>query len=86
MTGICRHCELKPVSRPRGLCWRCFYWHGVKEMYPATGPEGYRGVGHEGRQLPTPTIHRPGTPEKIATLGYRAAREQQLFSPDDAKQ
>jgi hypothetical protein len=31
---ICRHCHAKTASRPRGLCWGCYYTPGIKEQYP----------------------------------------------------
>jgi hypothetical protein len=33
---ICRHCRKRPVNRPCGLCWGCYYAPGVKELYPST--------------------------------------------------
>ena len=29
----CRHCKKATVSRPRGLCWVCYYTPGVKDLY-----------------------------------------------------
>ena len=37
MTRLCRHCLRHKVSRPRGLCWTCYYKPGVRDLYPATG-------------------------------------------------
>ena len=84
---ICRHCHDAPVSRPRGLCWRCFYTPGVRDFYPATNNR--RGAGladFYGRAPPPafPTQALPGTPEKIALLGERARLRQSLWHPDDA--
>lgn len=31
---ICRHCNRKPVTRPRGLCWYCYYDLNVRDLYP----------------------------------------------------
>jgi hypothetical protein len=38
---LCRHCQVKPARRARGLCWGCYYAPGVRERYPASarGPQ-----------------------------------------------
>lgn len=31
----CRHCRKSSVTRPRGLCWNCYYKKpGVRDLYP----------------------------------------------------
>lgn len=95
MKPLCRHCSRCKVSRPRLLCWHCWYTPGVKELYPPSpgvnrhgGGGAVRGVGNltGPRPLPdTPTTAAPGTPEKLAVLAYRAKRGQQLFHPADAR-
>jgi len=46
----CRHCGNANATRPRGLCWRCYYTPGVKELYPSTSKFGVWGNGiAEGR-------------------------------------
>lgn len=37
---ICRHCNRKKASRPRGLCWSCYYTPGVRERYPSQSVYG----------------------------------------------
>lgn len=32
----CRHCRSKKASRPKGLCWSCYFRPGVKELYKST--------------------------------------------------
>lgn len=32
----CRHCRVKWVDRPRGLCWMCFYDPEISPLYPST--------------------------------------------------
>jgi hypothetical protein len=84
---ICRHCHEGPVSRPRGLCWRCFYTPGVRDFYPTASKFGGGGLADfYGRAPPPvfPTQALPGTPEKIALLGERARLQQALWHPDDA--
>ena len=82
----CRHCLRAPVSRPRGLCWGCYYTPGVRERYPSTSKFGRRGVGNFNGNAPLPafpTQALPGTPEKVAVLEERARLKQCLWHPDD---
>jgi len=86
MRRICRHCEEYPVSRPKGLCYRCSKTPGVRGMYPTTSKYARRGVGRNddaGVTLPLPTDALPGTPEKLAVLMRRAASGKRLWHPDD---
>lgn len=84
----CRHCGERVVSRPRRLCWGCYYAPGVRDLYPTESRYGYRGTGNGNHRcpLPEPTDARPGTPEKLAVLAHRAAAGNELWHPDDAKQ
>ena len=80
---LCRHCDRNRASRPRGLCWSCFYSPGVRERYP---PCHRRGTGSSRKRLPCePTDAIPGSPEKIRVLMDRVARGQELFHDDDAE-
>ena len=84
---ICRHCHESPVSRPRGLCWSCYYTSGVRDLYPSTSKFGRRGVANFNGRAPQPgfpTHATPGTPEKLAVLEERARLKQNLWHPDDA--
>jgi hypothetical protein len=86
----CRHCRRAKVSRPRGLCWACYYTPGVRELYPVTSKFGRWGVGARPgaceRLLPAgPTDALPGTPEKVTVLEERALRGVALWHPDDAR-
>jgi len=40
----CRHCQRAPVSRPRGLCWGCYYTPTIRDLYPSVSKFGRRGV------------------------------------------
>ncbi len=88
MKPVCRHCNDpdRPVNRPRGLCWACYYTPGVRESYPITSKYARRGVADTpaGHTLPEPTAAKPGTPEKEAVLRERAERGQRLWHPGDA--
>ena len=88
MTPICRHCRdaKRPVNRPRGLCWYCFYTPGVKELYPTFAPRSSVGIFRAGFPAPPiPTTAAPGTPEKLAVLEKRARDGQHVFHPADAR-
>ena len=83
----CQHCRQAPISRPRRLCWVCYYKPGVRDLYPSTSKYGRHGVGNinGNRPLPAfPTDALPGSPEKIAVLAMRAQLKQSLWHPDDA--
>jgi hypothetical protein len=84
---ICRHCQKAPVSRPRGLCWTCYYKPGVRGLYPGTSKFARRGIGSyfSNRPLPpTPTDAVPGTSAKLAVLAERARLKLSLWHPEDA--
>jgi hypothetical protein len=83
----CRHCGHKPPSRPRGLCWNCYYSREIRDLYTSTSRFGRRGVEETngGYHLPpTPTRALPGTAEKLAVLMGRAMLHQGLWHPEDA--
>jgi hypothetical protein len=87
LTMLCRHCHQAAISRPRKLCWSCYYAPGVRELYPSTSKFGRRGDGNfygAAPLPPFPTQAAPGSPEKIALLTQRAQQRQQLFHPQDA--
>jgi hypothetical protein len=88
---ICRHCKDgdKPVNRPRGLCWTCYYTPGVKALYPSTSKFAVRGVGNGQRfriKLDSaPTMAVPGSIEKVEVMEDRAKRGVAIFHPVDAR-
>lgn len=79
----CVHCKRHSASRPRGLCWVCFYNRDVRDLYPAKvtsfGSRSLR-LGRRGQ----PTKYLPGTSEKIKVMSRRLARGETLFHPLDA--
>ena len=84
---ICRHCQLRLVSRPRGLCWHCYYTDGVRDRYPSTSKYSRRGVGNfcgSAPLPPLPTDAPPGSLKKIEVMMQRAERRQTLWHPEDA--
>ncbi len=85
--SLCRHCQKSNASRPRGLCWSCYYTPGVRALYPSSSKFARRGVlDFNGRSPlpPFPTRALPGSPEKIAVLQQRASLRVSLWHPDDA--
>jgi hypothetical protein len=83
---LCRHCGVCSVSRPRGLCWSCYYAPGIRERYPAKYVLSATPDGHGRSALPeTPTRAVPGSEEKIEVLGQRARRRLELWHPGDAR-
>ncbi|WP_238603045.1 hypothetical protein [Fimbriiglobus ruber] len=77
----CRHCLRERVTRPRGLCWVCYYTPGVRDRYD---PKNHRPEND--RPLGEPTATQPGTPERMAVLEERANKGLRLYHPDDAKE
>src|SRR5262245_38417922 len=87
MTKICQHCGKGRITRPRKLCWNCYYTPGVRDLYPSTSKFGRRGPGcMRARSRPPtfPTNALPGSLEKILVLTQRAELAQDLWHVDDA--
>jgi hypothetical protein len=83
---VCVHCNYSAANRPRGLCWRCYYLPGVKELHPSNSKYARRGVGNDTPRSPCePTDALPGTTQKLAVLERRAALGQLMFHPRDAR-
>jgi hypothetical protein len=84
---ICRHCEVSRASRPRGLCWRCYYTPAVRDLYPSTSKYARQGVGNFSGNTPLPALPTdavPGSEEKVRVLMLRAEKGVSLWHPDDA--
>jgi hypothetical protein len=84
---LCRHCGRRPVNRPRGLCWTCYYTPGLRQQYPSTSKFARHGVDDFNGQValpPEPTRALPGSPEKVNVLAQRARHRQALWHPQDA--
>ena len=77
---LCVHCDRYPVSRPRGLCRRCFYTPKVRAAHPS---KTKRYTGRVPKDMPEPTHALPGSAEKLAVLEERMRLGQQLWHPDD---
>ena len=84
---LCQHCQQAPISRPRRLCWVCYYTSGVRDRYPSTSKFGRRGIGNFNGRAPlpaAPTGATPGSIAKVAVLEERARLKQSLWHPQDA--
>ena len=84
----CRHCGRPKVNRPRGMCWKCFYQPGVKELYPSTSKYGRRGVGNgdaASRPASSPCPHPCGSPGRVETMAARASAGESLFHAGDCQ-
>lgn len=83
----CVHCKKGARSRPRGLCWTCYYSPAIRDLYEPTGKHGRRGIGngYGGHRPPdAPTDALPGTPAKVAVLERRAEQMRSLWHQSDA--
>jgi hypothetical protein len=72
------------VSRPRGLCWTCYYLPGVRHRYSRrfvarSVPDDYQ----KRPPAPFPTPAMAGSPEKVAILCIRAQLGCHLWHPLD---
>ena len=84
---VCQHCGRGRATRPRRLCWNCYYTPGVRELYPITSKFCRHGSGTGNRPAKPatcPTNALPGSLEKILVLTQRADLRQELWHPEDA--
>ncbi len=83
---ICRHCQVRKVVRPRGLCWPCYTNPEISTLYPSTFKKCRRGSGQANTlKLPdAPTRCPPGTFCKAWVMTQRALRGEALNHPGDA--
>jgi hypothetical protein len=89
---MCQHCNQSKATRPRGLCWRCYYRPGVRDQYPVTSKFAtlrYRAVNPFAEDAPPPASPEcptgawPGSAEKIAVMADRVAAGRAIFHPED---
>lgn len=83
----CRHCQRKPATRARQLCWRC-YESPARHLYPVNarhcGTQEAPDFCGESREA-TPTETLPLTADRLAVLMERAHLGQRLHHPADAR-
>ncbi len=84
---MCRHCQVKKINRPRGLCWRCYYTPGVIDRYPMVNVynncRGSRPDFNGRSGVPEPTDALPLSEEKMQVMVERARLGQELWHPLD---
>jgi hypothetical protein len=81
---ICRHCKDRVVSRPRGLCHRCYYTPEIRAQYPAALSDSAIADFTGPAKIPEPTTAPPMTAAKLEVLAHRALHGQNLFDRRDA--
>lgn len=69
---LCRHCNQGKPVRPRGLCWRCYYRPGVRDLYPSTSKYAPKGVDKAALMAAL----RAGTPPKNIARRFGISRER----------
>ena len=82
---MCMHCHYRKAS-PRGLCFACRSKREIQALYPPTSAHARHGLGQTAAmRLPKPTTALPGTEAKVLVLIARAAANELLFHPHDAR-
>lgn len=84
---LCCHCATRPASRPRGLCWRCYYGsrsRSTRKSHKSVMPSADRPRQGKRTLPPKPTTALPGTIDKIAVMAARFAAGYELWHPGDA--
>lgn len=82
--GPCVYCKLRLSCRPRGLCWACYYTPEIRAQIPISNSKyAKRDEPYYRGEDPTPTNAKPGTPEKMKVLEYRANNGLGLFNSKD---
>ncbi len=81
----CIHCGIFTKSRPRDLCWRCYYDPDIRDLYaPRQTNSRYADYNRKPGPAKEPTSALPGTQEKELVLTARAEAFQELWHPADA--
>lgn len=89
MKRVCLECRMEKWHQARGLCRTCYYTPSIKKRYAmlgrgATGLQPLRKENNKRPRLPKrPSLDRPGTESKLATMEKRFARGEAIFHPLD---
>ena len=82
--GPCRHCGKAKVSRPRGLCWKCYY--AVKHLYTSQSKFASAGAkGHDEGPEPTLAELEAMIAERMKKLPAWWAAETHRFKTHEGK-
>ncbi len=85
--GLCHHCSVGKICRPRSLCWVCFMTPSIRDTYP-TKDTKFNRRGYGGNRMcapipPEPTRAMPGTTERVEEYERRAKGGYSIFHPAD---
>jgi hypothetical protein len=89
---LCRHCEKAKATRPRTLCWSCYYRPGVREKYPVArgerdAPCPHRDMRNRNRGIPAlrsnlkDDLIRGVVKKLLSKPGYAEPRGEPPLSP-----
>ncbi len=85
----CRHCKVRKVSKPKGLCYGCGTNPAICSLYPCYAVKvNNRGhaVGNVNPPLPPErTGAPPGSPRRVLVMGERMKAGFAPLHPDDSK-
>lgn len=84
--GPCRHCQRIMRLPKRGLCVTCYKHPVIRKLYPSRSKFHKGWVERKSHPLPRKATRAlPGSREKVEVLMERAARQEQLFHPQDVR-
>lgn len=63
---LCVHCQKKKASRPRQLCWHCYYDKDIQQQYPVVSK--YAGTIHKEGHEPTEEELEQMIAEQLPTM------------------
>lgn len=86
----CQHCQIRKITRARGLCFRCSTDAAIRNLYPsrnkyARDPDAMDREDYEPSPCPEPTDALPGTRDKVAVLRERMAARVALWHEGDPR-
>lgn len=84
MKPKCRFCCTKVVSRPRGLCWHCYYDPFVKAFFGIQSAADIAKLKAT-RKPPTDPTEIPAGPRRVEIYCKRYERGEHLFCVEDTR-
>ena len=83
----CLHCRDCVATRPRGLCYGCYYVLEIRDSYATLrekyAPSEIADFNGAAKKPKVPTDTLPGTPERTAVYEERARLGMSLWHPAD---
>ncbi len=85
--SLCRHCQERYITRPRGLCWGCYSRSAIRGLYCSAKKteEELEATVKPGTATRRPTSALPGSRDKVRVLARRFARGNALWHVLDAR-